>query len=232
VAEPWPQHHGGVSPTTSRVRPSKPSNPFDDTAIAGRYEDWYATEGRPADSLEKQLLGKLLRGFPRARSILEVGCGTGHFTRWFVELGLDAVGADTSEPMLHAARWLGGARYLRGDAGALPMADRSFDLTAMITTLEFVPDPARALAEAVRVARHGVLLGVLNRWSIMTLRYLSGGPIWRAARFLDLASSRSSRETRQARGRGTSCGGRRCGRFPECRICLSRGAASSAWACT
>jgi SAM-dependent methyltransferase len=183
VAEPWPQHHGGVSPTTSRVRPSKPSNPFDDTAIAGRYEDWYATEGRPADSLEKQLLGKLLRGFPRARSILEVGCGTGHFTRWFVELGLDAVGADTSEPMLHAARWLGGARYLRGDAGALPMADRSFDLTAMITTLEFVPDPARALAEAVRVARHGVLLGVLNRWSIMTLRYLSGGPIWRAARF-------------------------------------------------
>lgn len=54
----------------------------------------------------------------------------------------------------------------------------------MITTLEFLPDPAEALREAVRVARHGVLLGVLNRWSGMTLRYrLAGGPIWRAARF-------------------------------------------------
>jgi SAM-dependent methyltransferase len=86
--------------------------------------------------------------------------------------------------MLTQARRLGGPRYLSGDAHALPFADRSHDVVALITTLEFLPHPARALAEAVRVARQGILLGVLNRWSLLTLRYrLSGKPMWRCARF-------------------------------------------------
>jgi SAM-dependent methyltransferase len=159
-------------------------NPFTSQALASRYEAWYAGEGRRADLLERALLGKLLQAFPDARSVLEVGCGTGHFTRWMADKGLDAVGLDISEPMLNEARRLGGPQYFSGDAHALPFADRSHDLTALITTLEFLPDPARALAEAVRVARHGVLLGVLNRWSLLTLRYrMSGKAMWDAARF-------------------------------------------------
>lgn len=122
--------------------------------------------------------------FPRARSVLEVGCGTGHFTRWMAERKLDAVDLDISEPMLNEARRLGGPRYLPGDALSLPFADRSYDVAVLITTLEFLPDPARALAEAVRVVRQGVLLGVLNRWSLLTLRYrLSGKAMWQSARF-------------------------------------------------
>jgi hypothetical protein len=34
--------------------------------------------------------------FPQARTILEVGCGTGHFTRWFSEQGVQAVRLDIS----------------------------------------------------------------------------------------------------------------------------------------
>jgi SAM-dependent methyltransferase len=161
------------------------ANPFDDPALASRYEDWYAGAGKDADILEKALLGKLLCLFPNARSVLEVGCGTGHFTRWMAERGLDVVGVDVSGPMLNEARRLGGGpRYLPGDAHSLSFADGSYDVTALITTLEFLPDPARALAEAARVARQGILLGVLNRWSMLTLRYrLSGKAMWRAARF-------------------------------------------------
>jgi len=163
---------------------SHAGNPFDDPALARRYEQWYAGTSRDADLLEKDLLEKLLCGLPVAQSVLEIGCGTGHFTRWLAQRGLDAVGLDVSEPMLNEARAGGGPRYLTGDAHALPFADRSYDVTALITTLEFLADPARALAEAVRVARQGVLLGVLNRWSVLTLRYrLSGKPMWRAARF-------------------------------------------------
>jgi SAM-dependent methyltransferase len=159
-------------------------NPFEDPALASRYEAWYANEGRRADILEKALLGKLLQLLPRARSILEVGCGTGHFTRWLGESGLDAMGLDISEPMLSEARRFGGPRYLLGDARSLPLADRSSDVTALITTLEFLPDPGCALSEAMRVARQGVLLGVLNRWSLLALQYrLSGRALWRSARF-------------------------------------------------
>lgn len=168
----------------SAVEESNVPNPFDDAALAGGYEEWYASEGRHADELEKELLGKMLGMFPGARSVLDVGCGTGHFTRWMAEQGLNAVGLDSSEAMLNEARPRGGPAYLRGDAHSLPMADRSYDLTALITTLEFLPDPGRALAEAVRVARRGLLLGVLNRRSVVTLRYrLSGNPLWRSARF-------------------------------------------------
>ena len=60
----------------------KECNPFDDSVLAGRYESWYEGPGQAADMLEKDLLRKLLSRFPDASSALEVGCGTGHFTRW------------------------------------------------------------------------------------------------------------------------------------------------------
>jgi len=101
--------------------------------------------------------------------------------------------------MLNEARRLGGSRYLPGDAHSLPFADRSFDVTALITVLEFFPDPARALAEAVRVARRGVLLGVLNRWSLLALRHrLSGKALWQSARFF--GSGELSNLARRAAG--------------------------------
>lgn len=73
---------------------------------------------------------------------------------------------------------------MEGDAASLPLESRSFDLTLLITTLEFVADPFLVLTEAVRVARQGVILGVLNRWSWLTMRYrASGKSIWRSAHF-------------------------------------------------
>jgi len=178
--------------------------------VARRYGQWYAGEGRRADILEKELLAKLLDRFTNAHTILEVGCGTGHFTRWMAKRGLEAVGLDISEPMLSEARRLDGPNYLSGDALSLPFADRSYDVTALVTALEFLPDPARALAEAVRVARRGVLLGVLNRWSLLALRYrLSGKAMWRSARFFGpwelakLARESAGRRTSTIRWRTT-----------------------------
>ncbi len=157
-------------------------NPFDDPGAAAHYDEWYSGPGRRADQLEKRLLRKLLD--PQVRTILEIGSGTGHFTRWFRDLGFLAVGVDRSAAMLREAGRRNGATYVRGDAGSLPFADRSFDAAAMITALEFVPDPARALAEAGRVARCGLLLGVLNRHSLMAVRHRrSGKPLWKSARF-------------------------------------------------
>jgi SAM-dependent methyltransferase len=54
---------------------------------------------------------------------------------------------------------------VQGDALHLPIRSRGVDLAVFVTTLEFVDSPAVALAEAVRIARQGVLVVVLNRWS-------------------------------------------------------------------
>ena len=159
-------------------------NPFANPDTAAGYEAWYQTAGRRADRQEKALLRRWLSDFPAACSILEVGCGTGHFTRWFGELGLQAVGLDLSRPMLDEAVRLSGPVYLQGDALRLPFLSKSFDLVTSITTLEFLPEPMQALAEALRVARHGLILGVLNAESRLGRQYKSeGGPIWEVARF-------------------------------------------------
>lgn len=156
--------------------------------VAPRYEAWYETpEGRRADGLEKASLRRLLEGFPQARSVLEVGCGTGHFTRWLREQGLTAVGLDLSTAMLAEAQILDGVLLVRGDAHRLPFADGTFDLVAFITTLEFLDRPQEALAEALRVTRRGLLLGVLNRWSLLSLQRrlvkLFGPTVYDAAHF-------------------------------------------------
>jgi ubiquinone/menaquinone biosynthesis C-methylase UbiE len=139
--------------------------------VAARYETWYETpNGQQTDQLEKALLGQLLQAFSRADNVLEIGCGTGHFTRWLSDDRLSAVGVDLSAAMLAETQGLDSVPFVQGDARRLPFADGAFDLTALITTLEFLGQPREALTEALRVCRYGVILGVLNRWSVLALQ--------------------------------------------------------------
>jgi len=120
---------------------------------------------------EKHALTAMLATLPTAHSVLEVGCGTGYFTRWLAAQNGVVLGADPSAGMLAVAREADGAfGYVRATAEALPFADASMDIVAFITTLEFLPTPMLALAEAARVANDGILLGVLNLASPLGLR--------------------------------------------------------------
>jgi len=135
---------------------------------ASRYQQWYTTRaGRRADAAERRLLLYLIDLFHNARSVLEVGCGTGHFTAFLAVRGFSATGLDRAPAMLtEAARGFPSLRLVLGDAHDLPFRDTSADLVVFVTTLEFLEDPARALREAVRVARRGVVAVVLNRCSL------------------------------------------------------------------
>lgn len=136
--------------------------------LAAGYEAWYATpRGRRADRAERVLLARLLAPFTGVQSALEVGCGTGHFTRWLAGrlprvVGLDRAPAMLAEARRHDPR----LRLVLGDAHRLPIRSLAVDLGLFALTLEFVDDPAVALAEAVRVSRRGVLVVALNRWSL------------------------------------------------------------------
>jgi len=48
----------------------------------------------------------------------------------------------------------------------LPFGDNSFNYAILVTTLEFVETPLKAIEEACRVAKDRVFLGVLNRYAI------------------------------------------------------------------
>jgi len=145
--------------------------------IADRYDRWYGTPfGRWADGLEKALVGELLGPPPAAGvqcSILDIGCGTGHWGLWLTERGYEVTGIDISESMVARARTKLGdrAKVEVMSATKLEFPDSSFDHALMVTLLEFLDDPEAVLAEAARVARKSVIVGVVNRQSMLGIWY-------------------------------------------------------------
>ena len=175
-----------------------------DEQVAPFYESWFDTpEGQRADCLEKAALGRVLAAMEPPGSLLEVGCGTGHFARWLAGQGWRVVGLDHSGAMLAEARARGSGAVLLGDALALPFPEGSFDVVAMVTVLEFLPAARAALGEAWRVARRGLLLGVLNRASpiawMRRLESLFRPNIYNTARFY--GPGELARQVRKTAGR-------------------------------
>jgi SAM-dependent methyltransferase len=91
---------------------------------------------------------------------IDVGCGNGAFTQLLVERCAPAEiqGIDPSEGQLAFARSRSTSRvteFRQGDAMALPFPADRFDAAVMALVLVFVPDPAKGVAEMVRVVRPG-----------------------------------------------------------------------------
>ena len=120
---------------------------------------------------------------------LDVGCGTGAFTELIAEgcAPNEMQGVDPSDAQLSVARLqLGasGAVFVHGDAMALPFERQRFDAVVMALVIFFVPDPAKGVAEMVRVVRPGGLVAAYA-WDL-----LNGGfpfdPIWEETRAVGL----------------------------------------------
>ena len=141
---------------------------FDFDVVADKYDKWYETaEGAMYDRLEKKAISRYLRQNAQGRKLLEVGCGTGHWSRFFSDCGFEVTGVDVSECMIKIAQGknIANSSFQIADGHSLPFADNSFDVTAAITTLEFVHDAELVLREMVRCTRKPsgqLLIGVLN----------------------------------------------------------------------
>ena len=91
---------------------------------------------------------------------IDIGCGNGAFTELLVErcAPAEVQGIDPSEAQLAFARARPAARvanFRQGDAMALPFSEDRFDAAVMALVLFFVPDPAKSVAEMMRVVCPG-----------------------------------------------------------------------------
>lgn len=141
---------------------------FDFDLLADKYDSWYeSAKGAMYDRLEKGAISKYLPKKPMRRKLLEVGCGTGHWSQFFSGYGFVVIGVDVSESMIDIAQSknIPNASFQVADGHSLPFKDVIFDVTAAITTLEFVRDAEVVVQEMVRCTRKPggrLLIGVLN----------------------------------------------------------------------
>ena len=168
-------------------------SPFADVDYVAQYEQWYATPfGRVADQVERAMIVGLLRPLGRGASLLEIGCGTGHFSAALADAGFRMSGVDPSHAMLAAARIR--VPVVCGAGQRLPFRDGAFDGALIIAVLEFVPDPAALLREARRVARTRVVVLTVSPYSWLGLRRRVSGwlghPVFARAKFRSRAAVR------------------------------------------
>jgi ubiquinone/menaquinone biosynthesis C-methylase UbiE len=92
---------------------------------------------------------------------LDIGCGNGAFTHMIAERCAPSSlhGIDPSDAQLAYARIrLSTVQFEQGDAMSLPYEDNNFDIAVMPLVIFFVPEPAKGVAEMVRVVRSGGLV--------------------------------------------------------------------------
>jgi len=141
---------------------------FDFDLIADKYDQWYkSAKGQMYDRLEKKVIGQYLPKNIGEKKLLEVGCGTGHWSQFFSKYGFEVTGVDISERMIDIAKSknIPNASFQVADSHSLSFADETFDVTATITTLEFVRDAEAVVREMVRCTRKPggqLLIGALN----------------------------------------------------------------------
>jgi len=141
---------------------------FEFDSLANKYDSWYeSAKGRMYDRLEKKAISQYLPKNTVRKKLLEVGCGTGHWSRFFSEYGFEVTGVDISKCMIDIAQRknISNSLFQVADGHYLPFEDSSFDVTAAVTTLEFVCDAQGVLREMVRCTRKPggrLLIGVLN----------------------------------------------------------------------
>ncbi len=115
---------------------------------------WFATRTRAILALLDRYAGEGKQG----RSVLDVGAGAGNMMHHLAHFG-DAIGLEFNPkpiPVAHAR----GFDVRQGSATDMPFADASFDIVALLDTVEHIAEERAVFAESFRVARPGGVLVV------------------------------------------------------------------------
>jgi SAM-dependent methyltransferase len=153
--------------------------------------------GRWSKVVAREFLAWL--AIPSGRRWLDVGCGTGILSAMILESASpgETQGVDPSEPSVAYAQSAipdRRARFLVGDALALPHERENFDVVVSGLVLNQLPRPAEGIAEMIRVAKPGGVVAAYV-WDfaegMQMLRYF-----WDAAIELDPAAEALDQKSR------------------------------------
>jgi ubiquinone/menaquinone biosynthesis C-methylase UbiE len=140
--------------------------------IAENYDEYYQTDfGKEVDIIEKNIINSFLSKIPIKSNVLELGCGTGHWTKFFNKKGFNnIIAVDISNEMLKIAKKKNiDAIFLQEDSLNLTFKNNFFDTVISITMLEFVENQDKSIKEITRVLKPNgnLILGILNKNSYL-----------------------------------------------------------------
>ncbi|MDQ1317408.1 MAG: hypothetical protein QG588_1060 [Candidatus Poribacteria bacterium] len=127
------------------------------------------------NNLETKQLYKVVRQLDRHKKILEVGCGTGRFTKILLSTESKVYGLDLSIHMLKQAISKTGksefVEYIQAEASSIPLKDNIFDFVYSIRVINQLPSREYAfevIKEMIRVCNQEglILIEFVNSWGI------------------------------------------------------------------
>ncbi len=132
---------------------------------------WWDPKSRAFRSLQSvsahraELLREWTGAEQEGRRVVDLACGGGLLSKFFVDGGARIVGIDISRASVRVAHERLGACFVQGDALHTPIATQSADIVLMSDMLEHVEEPVRVIAEAARVLKPGgrAFLSTINR---------------------------------------------------------------------
>ncbi|HEX8250558.1 MAG TPA: class I SAM-dependent methyltransferase [Pyrinomonadaceae bacterium] len=150
--------------------------------------------------------GRLINQIPaRCRHILEIGCGTGEFSRLLAGRAERVLALDLSPQMIRLARERSklypNIDFVEGDAMTYQLPDNQFDCIATLTTLHHLPTAAvlRKIKKALKPGGIFICLDLYRRSKPTDLLFdVAAFPASLFLRLLKTGKPRPSREIREA----------------------------------
>src|SRR5438309_1098172 len=104
---------------------------------------------------------------PAGCQLLDVACGSGQVALWAARVGVKAKGVDIAPNLIQRAQARAkaeglNARFMEGDAEALPFEDASFDVVTSLVGAMFAPRPELVARELLRVCSPGGAIAMGN----------------------------------------------------------------------
>jgi ubiquinone/menaquinone biosynthesis C-methylase UbiE len=117
-----------------------------------RMRDW-ADKQEPVGRTDCDFILNALSINPGIK-LLDVGCGTGYFSKMAGNRGADVTGLDaTPEFIEEAKKRVSTANFIVGEMEELPFADKSFDVVCGLNSFQYAANTPNAIKEAKRVLK-------------------------------------------------------------------------------
>ncbi len=123
--------------------------------------DIYEEKGKIFLKFEEKYLKQFLPSL-KSKKVLDVGCGTGRWDKFFLLKGANVIGIDKSKEMLKKAKKIKGLKVEIMDAKNLKFKDNNFDLTFSSLLLSNLKDYKKVVKEMIRVTKHGGWIIISN----------------------------------------------------------------------